>query len=1064
MLLDEACDYFGWPASTDLLDPEGVGAAVCAASVSRRIGEPLKRLFPGETVETGILTSASHSAATAAPMAIVCQFRNGASTAALQEVHRLAWNFCGSALLITLEPHRLMAWSCYQDPELPEDSRLVCKLEDDTEESPTSDELANQLQIRELLHWVSLITGEFIRRRPQYFPQEGRADRLLLKNLRHVRKGLIADHLPQDICHDLLARVIFTQFLFHRKDSAGNPFFSSSLMARLATNGTLREVHSDLSSILKDKEETYALFRWMDERFNGDLFPGKSDNEQEREDAWRSEKDAVTTSHLMQLSELVSGDIDAQDRQLRLWPQYSFDTIPLEFISSVYEEFLTEDRDTTKAYYTPSHLVDYVLGAVLPWDGEEWNLRILDPASGSGIFLVKVFQRLIHRWRTVHNRDPLVSDLKPLLADNFYGVDINPNAVRVACFSLYLAMADAIDPKHYVSREKVFPRLRGTRLITTDFFDELTEGISSQHDAGTFNLVIGNAPWGDGSATKTSDVDPADAQKNSHKKDYQPKSKSETWARTNGWPIANHDIGPLFVAKGLVLLHPQGRIAMLQPAPPWLFQRAGNAMELRRHFFSNFTVDEITNLSAVRRELFHDAIGPACVIVAGHGKPSQDAEVYYFTPKPLRMPSGSMELRIEPQDVSKVSQSEAATDPLIWTILALGGRRDVNLIRRMSHLPTLSKLKAEGKVQTRMGVIPGNEEKHLPELNDKPYFAAKQFPANVFLTLDAANVSDWGDARVHSKDSTDFEAFKNPQLLIKQSYSTKANRFRAVLVKSANPEWGVICKETYLSVRDCSPDGRHLAPICLTYNSQFATYFLFMTSSRLGHYITEVPTNELLQVPLPESVSNVSSVISFEQIDQLTRESLDLTPADWILIEDMLTFSLEDAIRKKPGPGRAKTARRVDASSNEPELAAYGQTLTRVLLSTFGSDKSITFTVYQEPNDDLLPVRMLTLHLDWIDRSPVTIEQIAVDGLLDQIGTFHRNILSETVRCATHDGLGFQRVAFLIHSRDIGPTRVRNVTIIKPDERRYWTRSQAMRDADELASSIMRAGTKGAKR
>ena len=108
--------------------------------------------------------------------------------------------------------------------------------------------------------------------------------------------------------------------------------------------------------------------------------------------------------HLKLLADLVSGTIDTTDRQLRLWPQYSFDTIPLEFISSVYEEFLTEDRDANKAYYTPSHLVDYVLDAVLPWDGDEWNLRILDPACGSGIFLVKAFQRLIHRWRRARTR------------------------------------------------------------------------------------------------------------------------------------------------------------------------------------------------------------------------------------------------------------------------------------------------------------------------------------------------------------------------------------------------------------------------------------------------------------------------------------------------------------------------------------------------------------------------------------------------------------------------------------------------------------------------------------
>src|SRR5262249_35912369 len=150
---------------------------------------------------------------------------------------------------------------------------------------------------------------------------------------------------------------------------------------------------------------------------NGDLFPGKDEqSDAEREAYWQAEKDAVQPNHLKELADLVSGSIDTQDRQLRLWPQYSFDTIPLEFISSVYEEFLNEDRDRNKAYYTPPHLVDYILDAVLPWDGDRWNLRILDPCCGSGIFLVKAFQRLIHRWRRAHGRSPLVSDLKPILA------------------------------------------------------------------------------------------------------------------------------------------------------------------------------------------------------------------------------------------------------------------------------------------------------------------------------------------------------------------------------------------------------------------------------------------------------------------------------------------------------------------------------------------------------------------------------------------------------------------------------------------------------------------------
>jgi hypothetical protein len=402
MRLEQASKWLGWPNSDQVLNPKGEGARACARLVKLKIGASLQRSFPNITIDTGILTPDPDGNNTATPFAVVCQFSTVASNEALQEAHRLAWNFSQAAVLVTLEPHRLMAWSCLQDPEQNESKRLVCELSEEGDSH-------QQERIRELLHWVSLTTGYLQEEKRSHFPADGRADALLLKNLRYVRDKLLTQGLDRTFCHDLLARVIFTQFLFHRKDSSGNPFFSKTLLGKIC-NEELQHVYADLPSILRNKEDTYALFRWMDARFNGDLFPGTVDQpDAEREQAWQTEKDAVQENHLQLLADLISGQIDTQDRQLQLWPQYSFDTIPLEFISSVYEEFLNEDRDSNKAYYTPPQLVDYVLDAVLPWHGTDWNLNVLDPACGSGIFLVKAFQRLIHRWRRAHNRDPLVA-------------------------------------------------------------------------------------------------------------------------------------------------------------------------------------------------------------------------------------------------------------------------------------------------------------------------------------------------------------------------------------------------------------------------------------------------------------------------------------------------------------------------------------------------------------------------------------------------------------------------------------------------------------------------------
>ncbi len=902
---------------------------------------------------------------------------------------------------------------------------------------------------------MSLITGNFLRKQSRYFPSDGRADVLLLKNLRHVRRQLIESGLDRNVCHDLLARIIFTQFLFHRKDRAGNPFFSKSLLAKRC-HGSLTRKHAGLGSILQDKDETYALFSWLDGRFNGDLFPGADDQtDAERRAAWQAEKDVVKQSHLKLLADLVSGTIDTTDRQLLLWPMYAFDTIPLEFISSVYEEFLTEDRDASKAYYTPSHLVDYVLDAVLPWEGDDWNLRILDPACGSGIFLVKAFQRLIHRWRREHRREPLVRDLKPLLANNFYGVDLNPDAVRVACFSLYLAMADAIDPKHYVTRERVFPRLRGTRLLAKDFFDETTKGFRTAEETSSFDLVIGNAPWGKNSVKDTSEI-AIDSQSTSSPRKMKDKDRTnaEVWAKSHNWPIANNDIGPLFLSKALHLVTDSGRVALIQPAPPWLYHQRGPAKRLRRKLFTTSTIEEITNLSAVRRELFSGVIGPSLVLVAGKSSADPEAPIYYVTPKPSRGIGGGAQLSIDHQDISRVTHAEA-TDPHIWSVLSLGGQRDLNLIRRLSRYPTLDLLEKNGELISRSGIIPGDEEQELPSFRGMHHFEGKKFPSNVFLHMEADTFPEWDEPRAATTYATDQKAFGNPQLLIKVTPSTSSGRFRAARVMPGGNGKGIACKKTFLSVRDFNEEGIHVDAACLAYNSAAAAYFLKIVSGR-SLYNTELLLSEIRSLPIPKGHVDLSSMESFSDVDGRIRKAFALSEADWICVSDFLECTLPD-VQAANRRSRVETRRIDDAEIREPELSAYVRTLIRVLKSTFGKDKSVAATIYQEPDDAALPVRMITVHLGWAGRAELTVDPLETDRILDNLASFHHGVLDGNVYSAAGDSLTFQRVAFFFHSQQTERGRVRNLTIIKPDQCRYWTRSQAMRDADELASAIMQA-------
>jgi type I restriction-modification system DNA methylase subunit len=414
---------------------------------------------------------------------------------------------------------------------------------------------------------------------------------MLLDNLRYLRRELRKLHLEYDVIHSLIARVIFIQFLFQRKDKSGQPALDENFLRKLyEKEKVLSHPHTDLKEILGNYEDAYKFFRWLNDKFSGDLFPGNG-AEQEREAEWQIEKDQVKESHLELLAEFVSGTVRMDSGQAYFWEMYQFDAIPLEFISSIYEVFVNEERLTDDeneeershrgVHYTPSYVVDFMLDRVLPWDGKEWDLRILDPACGSGIFLVKAFQRVVQCWKNGNaGQDPKPGFLRDLLKNNLFGIDIDPHAVRVASFSLYLALCDEIDPRYYWQQLK-FPRLRERQVVGADFFSEDEPLFKAHQEDIKYDLIVGNAPWGSNSITL----------------------KAQKWAKQNNWETGYKDIGPLFLARAATQLKKDGYIAMIQPTAI-ISNQVEPSRQFRRRLFKEYKVEEVVNLSALRFLLF----------------------------------------------------------------------------------------------------------------------------------------------------------------------------------------------------------------------------------------------------------------------------------------------------------------------------------------------------------------------------------------------------------------------------------------------------------------------------
>jgi hypothetical protein len=1015
--LELAHQQLGWPLPQEILTPSGSGPNALTHLARKKIGQTLTRL-DGQEVRVGVLVAAPNSNATEAPLAVVCEFSRRASQVTLSEAHKLAWNLSAAPLLFTVEPGLVRSWTCCEPPPRQSD-----KLFQSPELSEASFDLGRQLDsaladaASSSINWINLLYGRLLREQPKRFRRDNCADQLLLDNLRELRKRLTEEHhLDIDTSHDLLARLIFIQFLFQRKDSQGRAALSEDALATLNEQSILRTGATTLDGILANHAETYRLFKWLNGRFNGDLFPSDEATPPNRQSRLAREMTIVKAEHLQLLSDFVSGRLQIRTGQWSLWPQYSFDAIPLEFISSIYESFLTTDHRKKGAVYTPAHLVDFMLDAVLPWNSTDWNVRILDPACGSGIFLVKAFQRLVYRWRNANpGAEPKAEVLRRILEHNIVGVDVEPHAVRTAVFSLYLALCDEIDPKYYWKTVR-FPRLRDKRLIAGDFFATTTDEALVQAEATEFDLIVGNAPWGKNTLTQP----------------------GEDWAVKNDWPTPYGQIGPLFLPKCAALCAATGRIAMLQPAA-LVFGTSERFVEFRKQLFAASEVEEITNLSALRFGLFSEAISPACVISLRPGS-STNKPIQYICPKPDRTAEDNYRINIEPSDVHTVYPDEVLHDSLVWHVLRWGGRRDLAFVRQLLKFQNLAKYEQEGTLKKRDGIIRGDRKKKVKKIVGCRLLASEQFPPKVFLRMEGSALPVNEDPWVDGKASTDFAAFSLPQLIIKKTRQQQPGRFRAVLVEAES----VICSHSYVSVHGPKPI---LESAALVYSSLLTVYFLFLTSSRLGTYRPEVLTAELLQVPLPDSgAMRRLKVRNFDDVDAQVRQLFDFKTAEWALVEDRIAYTLPDFAAGLDSPGRQATTR----DRKKSELISFCDYFLSVLQASLGEGRPISATIFTEPpGEEKLPVRLVAIHFSESIGERIrfqTTERTALYQHLRQLGG----------RVAGPDDLGTYRRVFRSYDLiDVDGKTVPAVFLVRPDQARFWTRVEALREGDETVLDLV---------
>ncbi|MCK9401443.1 MAG: N-6 DNA methylase [Bacteroidales bacterium] len=305
------------------------------------------------------------------------------------------------------------------------------------------------------------------------------------------------------------------------------------------------EPYGNLKNALKQGEyyqNLFSIFREADEKYNSGLFDFKKDKISQ---ALKIDNKIIKTI----INELYYPECP-----------YEFSVLSVEILGSAYEQFLgkviritpahhakieekSEVRKAGGVYYTPQYIVDYIVKNTVgkltegKTPNEISSLKIVDPACGSGSFLIGAYQYLLDWHKNYYTGDGKVSkgnkgnpltpdgnlttsEKKRILLNNIYGVDIDVNAVEVTKLSLLLKCLEgeteaSISTQFRLFNERVLPTLdenikSGNSLIDTDFYaGEFELGFEKKikpfnwqkafpevFKQGGFDIVIGNPPYG----------------------------------------------------------------------------------------------------------------------------------------------------------------------------------------------------------------------------------------------------------------------------------------------------------------------------------------------------------------------------------------------------------------------------------------------------------------------------------------------------------------------------------------------------------------------------------------
>ncbi|MCP4369774.1 MAG: N-6 DNA methylase, partial [Deltaproteobacteria bacterium] len=972
-------------------------------------------------------------------------------------IHNLyikVWNTGRIAVIFVALPGELRVYSVYQKP--------VKDVETWQIEQGWLKRVQLTTQVTELAEQLldfsrsEIESGHLFQKRKQAFKREERVDQWLLKNLRLLRKQLERnDRNKRKHVHALIGRSIFIRYLEDRQVIVEEYFTDPQI--------SQSDHHRCYTDVLRSKEDTYRLFDKLREDFNGDIFPLSAE-----------EREIIQDDDIALLRNFLLGQRLDEYPDLFFWA-YQFDIIPIELISSIYEEFYHEhsEKEEGGTHYTPTPLVDFVLSECLTTERLETGARVLDPACGSGIFLVEAFKRILYyecQCRGIADVTQLpCGELTQLLTDRITGIDLNKSAVQVAAFSLYLAFLDFRKPRD-IRQNKELPILvyepgqpdSGKTLFAADTFyltpseqqviqqrlaakkqykgridDErmLELPVLPLHNE-QFDVIVGNPPWGPDTTIAT------------------------LWCNVFGYPVGYKELSQCFIWRANTFLKPGGEIGLLVSTGIF-FKHQDISKTFRQQWLQKNRIRAIYNFAHVRNVFFRnqkkDAIAPFASIFFSsvaqeNERDSLQNRISYIAIKQNAFIEQLQAVIIDKADLKKARQRDFIANDWLWKTYMWGGLKDVELIGELkSCYQSLSTFITECSRGFQENGIPKDKSSSLLgvnfELETKLFYRNAEF-SKLITPIKPRLLHRLGNENI----------YKDSRLLIKRGISRSGKKYGEIRARLAYEPFAFKNSIIGLCLADINEDKHKILLAILL--SSLAKYYYFLTSSTWGFWHDEIHKEEYLSLPIhfPQSDELKSRILT--ALDHITTKSdtptlFDSKSPGWVAMQKQLDEAIfelyelseaqKDLIRDLCQVTLEFFYRGSDSRAAKPPTIKQLEAYRDVFLEIWNErlvlkGKELEVQIFS-PRHGLL----CGMSFELKDLGTAIVHKPITDNAQWQ-HWFRR--LSQTLRQEYNERIYIDRVL-----KELSDS---SMFIIKRAEHRFWMKSQARQDAQEFLTEVFK--------